>query len=68
MSTLRNILRGMSSVLCIWPAPTSVEFGAEIRHRSDADAMRGDWEAVGADLRNAMHAHESERNVEVQAH
>lgn len=33
---------------------------AQILERSDADSMRADWEAVGANLRQAMQAYEKE--------
>lgn len=57
-----NILRGMASVMNIWPADSPGDFLED--YQSDTELLRGDWEVVGKDLRGAMEylIHESEEN------
>lgn len=49
--TLRSIIRGVGSVVDIAPAPRQVQIVNPTRGRSDADAVRGDWQRVGGDIR-----------------
>lgn len=60
MSTLRNILAGAGSILEVLPAE-SRRRRAEPFARSDLDAMRADWEAVGGDFRRAIKSFRDER-------
>lgn len=53
LETLKNLLRGASTVLDIFPPPRRVDVGRGIINRSDAEALRGDWEKVGGALRKA---------------
>lgn len=48
---LRNIIRGMGSVVNIAPAPRHSQIDSPTRGRSDADAVRSDWQRVGDDIR-----------------
>ncbi|MEO5364160.1 MAG: hypothetical protein H7838_11135 [Magnetococcus sp. DMHC-8] len=62
--TLRNFIRGMGSVFNIYPGPASLP--PELRRylnqpktveeafMADANAMRRDWERVGASLRHSL--------------
>ena len=52
-----NILHGIGSLLDFMRSEGD-EFAEQILARSDADAMRADWEAVGADMWAAIDAHE----------
>ncbi len=52
-----SFLRGLASLLD-FTRSESQEFTDEILARSDADAMRADWEAVGASLWWAVGEHE----------
>ena len=45
----RPFLRGIASLMDFTGSATR-EYTEELLARSDADAMRADWEAVGADL------------------
>ena len=53
----RSILRGIASLMD-FTGSESRDFTDEILARSDADAMRSDWEAVGASLWWAIGQHE----------
>lgn len=52
-----SILRALASLLD-FTRSESQEFTDEILARSDAEAMRADWEAVGADLWLALGQYE----------
>ena len=52
-----SFLRGLASLMD-FTGSESREFTEKILARSDADAMRADWEAVGADLWWAIGEHE----------
>ena len=52
--TIRNFLRGVGSVLELLPPPHESNVGAEFLSRTDAEALGGDWERVGEDLRRSM--------------
>ncbi|MCE2473811.1 MAG: hypothetical protein J4G18_18305 [Anaerolineae bacterium] len=52
-----SLLRGLASLMD-FTRSESQEFTDEILARSDADAMRADWEAVGASLWWAIGEHE----------
>ncbi|MCY4466339.1 MAG: hypothetical protein OXE46_12460 [Chloroflexi bacterium] len=52
-----SILRALASLMD-FTGSESREFTEKILARSDADAMRADWEAVGADMWWAIAQHE----------
>lgn len=52
-----SFLRGLASLMD-FTGSESREFTEKILARSDAEAMRADWEAVGADLWRAIGEHE----------
>lgn len=52
-----SFLRGLASLMDFTRSEGD-EFTNQILARSDADAMRADWEAVGADLWRAIGEHE----------
>ena len=52
-----SFLRGLASLMD-FTGSESREFTEQILARSDADAMRADWEAVGADLWLAIRQYE----------
>lgn len=52
-----SLLRGLASLMD-FTRSESQEFTDEILARSDAEAMRADWEAVGASLWWAIGEHE----------
>ncbi len=56
-----SILRAFASLLD-FTRSESQEFTDEILARSDAEAMRADWEAVGADLWLALGQYEERAN------
>jgi hypothetical protein len=51
----RNLIAGAGTVACLAPA----SLGARLPqfNRSDSEALRGDWEKLGGDIRAAMSAH-----------
>ena len=56
-----SFLRGLASLMD-FTGSESREFTDQILARSDADAMRADWEAVGAEsLAGALGQHEETR-------
>lgn len=61
---LRNILRGVGSILDVCPAERRGKVHPP--SRSDADALRGDWERVGQDLHNAIQATARESGVHAE--
>lgn len=57
--TIRNILDGAKNIIQLFPPPGLPEitpFGRYARdpHRTDAEAIASDWQAVGDSLRKAM--------------
>jgi hypothetical protein len=62
---LRNIIRGVSSVVEIAPPARVARIENPARHRSDADALRGDWQRVGDDIR-ASAEHQAARSAHEQ--
>lgn len=50
---LKNILKGAASVLEIWPDNRD-RLERIHPYKSDADALRSDWERVGADMWKAV--------------
>ena len=56
-------LRGIASLID-FAGSESREFTEQILNRSDADAMRADWEAVGASLWWAIDEHEKKTRRE----
>lgn len=50
-----NFIRGMGSVMDLFPdsGPSRVGEGIDL-NRTDADALRGDWEKVAGDFRKAF--------------
>lgn len=53
--------QGFFSAFCIFPPRRArTKFGRRFLQRSDAEALRSDWEAVGADMRRAMEAYDAE--------
>ncbi|NUQ34600.1 MAG: hypothetical protein HUU29_06640 [Planctomycetaceae bacterium] len=50
----------MSSVLVAFPEPYFHNFAQEVLDRSDADALRQDWERVGEVFRYAIQKAEDE--------
>lgn len=54
MKKLLNILRGMGSVLSIWPSNEPYKFDVAFLDRSDEEAIRCDWERVGECLQHAF--------------
>jgi hypothetical protein len=50
---IRNLLRGASTVLVLWPEARKVLLRAR-PYRSDAEALRRDWDQVGKDLWKAF--------------
>lgn len=56
-----SILRALASLLD-FTRSESQEFTDEILARSDAEAMRADWEAAGADLWLALGQYEERAN------
>ncbi len=57
----QSFLRGIASLMD-FAGSESREFTEELISRSDADAMRADWEAVGESLWWAIHKYENEYN------
>lgn len=58
-----SILRALASLLD-FTRSESQEFTDQVLARSDADAMRADWEAVGADLWLALRQYEEHAKSE----
>ena len=52
-------LRGAATVLVLFP-DTEARLRKRFLGRSDAEALAGDWQAVGADLRKAIGQWEAE--------
>ena len=50
--SMKSFLRGMGSCINIYPRPAPSHIRSPIT-KSDSEAIRGDWEHIGQDLRNA---------------
>lgn len=50
---VRNIIIGMASIFDLFPAPRPLS-RPKFMDRTDEEALRSDWQAVGDDLRTAM--------------
>ncbi len=50
---IQNILRGMGSVVDLWPAKRD-RYAKAHPYRTDADALRHDWERIGGDMYKAF--------------
>ena len=58
-ASIRSIMRGAAAALFF---PEASPPGSRwSRHRTDAEALRSDWERVGQDIRKAMMAYEKEQ-------
>lgn len=51
---IKNLVRGVGSLLDIQPAPHRSCASHRLPELSDMEAMRNDWRHVGDDLRKAM--------------
>lgn len=51
---IRNLVKGVGSLLDIQPSPHRGRASDCLPKRSDAEAMRDDWVQVGDDLRKAI--------------
>ncbi|MBU0568021.1 hypothetical protein KKC52_08230 [bacterium] len=49
---IKNLLRGAGSVINIWPNSNHQQ--KAYPHKSDAEALRQDWERIGRDFRCAI--------------
>jgi hypothetical protein len=58
----RQFIRGAGTVLEIWPAPRQYQFGNDLLFRSDAEALRRDWQMVGRDFWKAFHHHTADHD------
>jgi len=63
---IRNICRGMGSVLDIMPAPSNAAKSGQIARESVLEALRGDWSRVGGDLTRAVASIDNEMAANVQ--
>jgi len=54
MSTLRNLMKGASTIMVIFPNSEKVSRKLYKPNSSDYDALRSDWERVGYDLKNIL--------------
>lgn len=57
---LHHFLRGMASIT-LWPARRPIPRPRISTFRTDAEAIAGDWRAVGNDLGTAMKRLEADR-------
>ena len=53
-------LKGASTVLVLFP-DTATRMRKRFPERTDAEALAGDWQRVGDDLRNAIRKYEDEQ-------
>ncbi len=51
---IKNIVRGIGSLMDIQPAPHKSRASHCLPKHSDMEAMRNDWRQVGEDLRKVM--------------
>ena len=58
---LNSFLKGAGKCLEIMPPQSSLELPYSIKIKSDADAIRGDWQAVGRDIWTAMRQAKKEK-------
>lgn len=59
-TTIRGLVRGIGTVVDIFPQPRSWKLGQEILQTSDVDMIRDDWLQVGIDLQESLNAHVKE--------
>jgi len=57
---LRNIVRGVGTLLEIHPPPRQSRVMKNLSRKTDADLLREDWEQVGRDLSYAMNQFQTE--------
>ena len=68
MRRLSAFWRGFGSILNIWPERRSLEIDSPTADRSDADALRGDWEdweRVGQALERVGQAFQNAYNAKI---
>lgn len=58
----KHWLKGASTVLVLFP-DTGTRMRKRFLERSDAEALAGDWQRVGDDLRNAIRKYEDEQTT-----
>lgn len=56
----KHWLKGASTVLVLFP-DTATRLRKRFLERTDAEALAGDWQRVGDDLRNAIRKYEDEQ-------
>ena len=56
----KHWLKGASTVLVLFP-DTTTRMRKQFLERSDAEALAGDWQRVGDDLRSAIGQYEDEQ-------
>ncbi len=54
---IKNLVRGVGTLLDIQPSPHRSRASRCLPKRSDAEAMQDDWKQVGDDLRKAMNSY-----------
>ena len=62
---VKNWLRGAGTLVQIWP-DTASEMRERFLQRSDAEALYGDWQRVGDDIRKAIGQYADEQKAEEQ--
>ncbi len=62
---VKNWLRGAGSLVQIWP-DTSTRVRERFLQRSDAEALYGDWQRVGDDIRKAIGQYAAEQKTDEQ--
>ena len=62
---VKNWLRGAASVAQIWP-DTSTRVREMLPRRTDAEALYGDWQRVGGDIRKAIGQYADEQKTDEQ--
>jgi len=59
---IKNLLRGAGSIMAIYPAESAAARARAIHpYRTDAEALRRDWNRVGQDLWGAMDTYKHEQ-------
>lgn len=61
--TVRNFLRGMGSIVEIYPTRRNYDklIVKVRRHETDLEALRSDWERIGQDMQRAIDIVSNER-------
>lgn len=59
MTRLKNMLAGAASIINLFPGDPVYE-RPMLKHKTAADALRSDWQAIGGDMRRAIERVESE--------